>query len=261
MEQMQPQQDSPFSRSPKPFRQETLPAWLQAAGENPQHAEFNLVDLLTDSLYYPACGLNGTPIKHFSGFIHSFVYADYWIDKAQYLSDIRAPDGVTGYKAVLERDLVTADIVPTGWTPKLLPSREKWESLQRRQSHAKPFGQWTIWKRQPQFGSEHGPLYFSLLYFCGEMSALYQGLYMRLNIAPKVIALIQPGAMGGEWERPVSADSFFKQVVDANPAGLPRYLLRGSYHHGGINTSEWLEFQQEVYRIHERAATLWERTD
>jgi len=92
------------------------------------------------------------------------------------------------------------------------------------------------------------------------MSALYHGLYIRFNIAPKVIALIQPGAFGGEWEHPMNPDSFFKRVVDANPAGLPEYLLRGSFSHGRREESRWPEFQNEVYRVHERSATLWERS-
>lgn len=158
------------------------------------------------------------------------------------------------------RKLDREDVVGQGWRPSILPAREQWKDLASRERGAQPFGNWSIWKRLSGFGEEHGPIYFSLLYFCAEMSALYQGLYIRLKIAPKVIALIQPGAMGGEWEYPIDADSFFKKVVDSNPAGLPQYLLRGSYIHGRTEESCWPEFQTEVCCIHERSATLWARS-
>ncbi len=248
---------SPFNRNPSRLPSQPVPQYLLDCFNDPASPRFELPELLKDSLYYPACGLNGTPIKHLSGFVHSFVYADYWISEEDYLRDLYQGTALLGYRCMHERSLETHDIVPTGWRPPILPPRDKWERLQRQESRAKPFGRWSLWQRLPDFSTDHGPECLSLLFFGGEMSALYQGLYNRLEIAPKVIALIQPGAIGGEWERPVSPDSFFKQVVNANSAGLPQYLLRGRYDHGHSTTSEWPEFQHQICNIHERSATLW----
>lgn len=51
-----------------------LPEWLSGISENSSFPD--LYRLLTDSLYYPACGLNGTPIKYLAGNVYSFIYAD-----------------------------------------------------------------------------------------------------------------------------------------------------------------------------------------
>lgn len=250
---------NPFSRNMDGLPQTSIPSWIIEAVRAGPDAVLPLESILTDSLYYPACGLNGTPIKHFSGFIHSFVYADYGIGPNQYLSNIHMRNGIRGYLPVVQKRLKREDVVPMGWTPQILPQRRDWGRLRMRERRASPFGHWSIWERTSAFGDDHGPKYFSLLYFCGEMSAVYQGLYIRLGIAPKVIALIQPGVMGGEWENPVADDSFFKQVVNSHPAGLPQYLLRGSYNHGGNTLSKWPEFQNTFRTIHERSATLWAR--
>lgn len=247
-----------FARLPLPVRPENMPRWLEQAGRCPESAKLDLTDLLKDSLYYPACKFDGTPIKHFSGLVHSFVYADYWVNKADFLQNLRGGTALRGYCQVLDLNVAREDVVPLGWQPPILPPRDKWRLLQDRQSGAEPFGHWSIWKREPLFSEEHGPALLSLLYLGAEMSATYQGLYLRLGIVPKAIALIQPGCMGGEWEYPTEAGSFFKQVVDAHPQGLPSYLIRGSYTNGFDGTaSDWPEYQNEVCRIYERSATLW----
>lgn len=195
---MPPPAPSPFNRNPDRLPSQSVPQYLLDCLEASASPRFELPELLKDSLYYPACGLNGTPIKHLSDFVHSFVYADYWISEEDYLRDLHHGTALLGYRCMHERALQTHDIVPTGWRPPILPPRDQWERLQRQESRAKPFGRWSLWQRLPDFPADHGPECLSLLFFGGEMSALYQGLYNRLEIAPKVIALIQPGAMGGD---------------------------------------------------------------
>jgi hypothetical protein len=46
-----------------------VPNWLEQAGRSPGTAKFELTDILKDSLFYPACEFDGTPIKHFSGLV------------------------------------------------------------------------------------------------------------------------------------------------------------------------------------------------
>lgn len=247
-----------FARMALPLCCEKVPNWLEQAGRSPGTAKFELTDILKDSLYYPACQFDGTPIKHFSGLVHSFVYADYSVSKTDFLRNLRGGEGLFGYRQVLDRDVNRDEVVPVGWHPPILPPRNKWRVLQERQAGAEPFGHWSVWKREPQFSAEHGPEFLSLFYLGAEMSATYQGLYLRLGIVPKVITLIQPGCMGGEWEYPIEAGSFFKQVMNAHPNGLPEYLIRGTYTNGVEGTaSDWPEYQIEAFRIYERSATLW----
>jgi len=233
------------------------PDWLSNITSE---SEFVLEDLLVDSLYYPASGLNGTPVKFLSGNIYSFIYADYSITKQQFLTNLngRSSDcGFRGYSPVLQREIFTRDIVPAGWRPDKVPTdpreREKLLACERR---CRPFGHWSVWQRDPGFGPEHGAARFSFLFLAGEMSAVYQGLYSRLSIAPRILAIIQPGAIGGEWEGVAHDGSFFKKVVMANSAGLPEYLLHGGF--GYYNSPCWSEYTGPmITRLRERSAGLW----
>ncbi len=62
-----------------------LPEWIGAIAKGQNDLKFPLENILTDSLYYPASGLNGTPVKFLAGNIFSFVYADYGIKKQVFL--------------------------------------------------------------------------------------------------------------------------------------------------------------------------------
>jgi hypothetical protein len=244
-----------------PFCQEKVPLWLEMVGRHTETATFDLNDLLRDSLYYPACGFDGTPIKHFSGLVHSFVYADYLVKKEDLIRNLRSGSGLRGYRQVLDRDVNRHDVAPPGWYPHIMPPRNSWQHLQHRQEQTELFGHWSVWKREHHFTEKHGPEFVSLLYLGAEMSATYQGLYLRTGIVPRVVALIQPGCMGGEWEYPIEAGSFFKRVVDAHPNGKPEFLLRGTYWKSITGTlSEWPDYQVGVCSIYERSATLWRRS-
>lgn len=61
------------------------------------------------------------------------------------------------------------------------------------------------------------------------MPIVYQGLYFLNQIVPKVLSIIQPGSLGGEWEAAQEEGSFFHQVVRAHPGGMPDYLINGGY--------------------------------
>lgn len=217
--------------------------------------------IVADSLYYPACGLNGTPVKYLAGNVHSFVYADYGITEREFLDNLNGggpDDGFKHYHPVVQRKLSVHDVVPANWRPELLPTdRDRQSWLIEQERRCQPFGHWSVWQRYPDAPEDHGPQRFSFLYLAGEMSACYQGLYCWNRIAPTVLAIIQPGAIGGEWENTCSDSSFFKRVVRSNRAGLPPYLLHGGY---GFSYPEacWAEYKgPALARIPERSAGLW----
>lgn len=233
-----------------------MPNWLKECAVNIHYnkpVEFNLENLLKDSLYYPACGLNGTPIKYLSGNIYSFVYCDYLVRKEELLRNLLGNDdesGLLGYKMVYQTEITKDMIVPTNWTPSLLPESYFFQKLSMMERQAKTFGHWSIWQRDEDRDDTHGSEYISLLYFAGEMSAIYQGLYIRLKIAPLVLSIIQPGTMGGEWENVTSNNSFFKRVINANTAGLPKYLLYGGFGGEQFYTSPcWSDYDKNRLTI------------
>jgi len=238
------------------------PEWLEAISRGNIESSFPLSEIVKESLYYPASGLNGTPVKFLSGNILSFVYADYGITKNVFLANLNGngPEcGFMGYKSILQREISRNDIVPGGWRPPIVPMEEPERSrLLQQEKECQPFGHWSVWQRNPESEQSIGPNVFSFVFLSGEMSAIYQGLYCRLSIAPKILAIIQPGAMGGEWECVSSDDSFFKRVVKSNKAGFPEYLIYGGLGRGFYETPCWSEYWgHRLVQLPERYAGIW----
>jgi hypothetical protein len=244
---------------------EHVPQWLTDAAEAGSRAGFDLPSILKGSLYYPACGFDGTPIRHLAGNTHSFVYADYRTKQADFLDNLRAggPDGLfADYEAVVMRELHRDDIVPYGWQPWMHPEAGRdTDRLPMHQGDAQPFGHWSVWRRRSGAPAADRPELLSFVYFAGEMSALYQGLYLRLAIAPRMLAIIAPGRIGGEWEEVESDDAFFRSVVYANPAGMPEYLVNGGYGSADRYAKPcWSDYGGDLLaRLPERSAGVWRR--
>lgn len=241
-----------------------VPGWLARAAEKPASHPLPLRDILENSLYYPACERNGTPVKYLAGYVHSFVYVDYGVTREAFECDLNGngrDSGFRGYHSVFQRDILRSEVVPPDWSPRLLPPEEHRKRLFERERECKPFGHWSIWERNVDRDESQGPELFSFFFLAGEMSAVYQGLYIRLGIAPLILALVQTGAMGGEWEYSEANNSFFKKVIKANPAGMPEYLLHGSYcryREAPEPNPCWTEYYgQRLCALPERKAGLW----
>ncbi len=239
---------------------EKTPEWLLNIASGKDDTEFPLMNILQNSLFYPACGLNGTPVKFLGGNIHSFIYADYGIKRIDLLRNLNGNTnrcGFKGYRSLKQMYLNFEDIAPISWSPGIVPPHNKMDRILHSQRYGEAFAHWSVWERQPDFPSTHGPDLFSFIHIGGEMSSVYQALYTRNNLKPKVLAIIQPGAFGGEWECVPSDQSFFKKVVKANSAGMPDYLLNGGYG-PGYEEPCWNDYRGErLIQLPERSAGLW----
>ena len=245
-----------------------MPAWLREISERGECERFPLMEILQDSLYYPAAGLNGTPVKFLGGNIFSFIYADYGVSNREFLRNLNGIEkhcGFLGYTCALQREIRVGEIVPRGWVPPLLPENSyDRRFLLEQERRCDPFGHWSVWRRKPAFPPEHGPEAFSFLYLGGELNACYQALYIRNAIRPKVLAIIQPGSgFGGNWNHTEGNRSFFKCVVQSNPAGMPEYLLFGGFGSSSFYTLAcWNEYVGErLVQLPERYAGLWKLRD
>lgn len=238
---------------------QATPGWLRAIAAGEMKTGFPLRSILQSSLYYPASGLNGTPVKYLGGNIHSFIYADYGVYKGEFIQNLIGTGedcGFKGYQWVRQMDVHQGDLVPKGWLAPLTPNDKRSPLYNERDCI--PFGHWSVWKRKADFPPEHGPAVFSFLFLGGEMSAVYQALYTRNKLKPKVLAIIQPGCMGGEWESVTCESSFFKRVIQANPAGIPDYLLFGGFGRGFYENPCWQEYEgKRLVQLPERYAGLW----
>jgi len=218
-----------------------VPEWL--ATLNPgklAETDLPLINILTDSLYYPAAAFDGNPVKCLGGFIHSFVYVDYGVAETAVTREVAAK-GFRGYRLVGEKILREADLAPAGWTPKI-PARFQNEAdeLNRMALQIDPavFGRWYIFDRKDGLEDDHGPSRFSLLYIGGDGIATYQAIYLRNNIAPLALAIILIEYGHGHVYGPAFTDpaGFMAETVLRMGCAPPKYFVCGQV---GIVQSFW----------------------
>jgi len=155
---------------------------------------FPLHELLKGSLFYPAAGFDGTPIRHWPMGVDSFVLVDWSVDQFEFYDAIMASNAFYGYEIFASRSLHQTDLSPKGWRPRVPDSvdRDKYLiNMEMAMENGKNiFAEWVVFERLPKFGDHHGPVRFSLVYIRAEGAAAYQGLYVDNNVLPSVVTLI-----------------------------------------------------------------------
>ena len=205
---------------------------------------FPLGDVLRDSLYYPASGLQGAPVQYLTGHILSFVYVDYGYRRDEFRRELKDP-GFIGYDSVGIR-AVEQELAPQEWVVKDLLSCDG--NPQRHQNWIKPpFCDWVVLERCAEYTGSHGPERFSFLHICADGVAAFQELYVRNKITPKAIAIIQPGTgFGYNWTDFEDHTKILGRNVLGNPTGSPEFLLNGGRgRRGSSNNCPWWPVYQE----------------
>ena len=84
-----------------------IPEWLKNLNPVMPPLQVPMQELLNDSFYYPGSGLDGMPLRIFSGKIHSFVYAYYALTRERLVCEIHGDrfHRVSGYHILYEREL------------------------------------------------------------------------------------------------------------------------------------------------------------
>ena len=221
---------------PHPFddilpRQE-IPDWLlDLSNATTLPTPIPLTSICSDSCFYPASGLDASPVIILNGFIHSFVFVDYGITRDGYLSEVSSR-GFRGYQLALSRDVDRSEIVPDDWRPRMPRVFDEFRGMDRlmeAQRNCVPFGHWSIWKRLEGLDDHVGPPVFSLLFLAGEGLATFQGLYERNRIAPRALAIIQPGhAFGNNWTNFFNAAGPLWTAIEESTL-IPNHLLIGTF--------------------------------
>ena len=233
------------------------------------HGEFPVRALLYNSVYYPASAFDGGVIRDCNvnrkdWNVLSFVYVDYMATER----DLSETDMPRGYRVLGKRRLTETELVPNGWTPQIPPhfNLERYRDRVSHFANRHPFATWMVLERLPEFGEDHGPKRFSLLFLCADGVAAYQALYWTNQMKPRAIAIIQPGTgFGGNWTDFFKKDDPFYWTVSHNPAGMPDYVYCGYWSQSATaNTAnpetmqlrfDWPEYQfmepAVGYPIHE----------
>ena len=129
-------------------------------------------------------------------FLCSFVYADYGTGEDTLIENL---DGFLGYHLFATRELNPEDLA-ADQKLEMPQGIDMQDYLRYQDVWQRPFARWAVFERDDNRDDQHGPERFSLLFLGSEGVATYAALYLRYNITPKAIALIQPGhAFGLNW--------------------------------------------------------------
>lgn len=219
------------------------------------HGEFPVRALLYNSVYYPASAFDGGVIRDCNvnrkdWNVLSFVYVDYK-ETPRSLSETEMP---RGYRILGMRQLKEEELVPNGWTPQLPPNLdiERYQRIAMPYSQRHTFATWMVFERLPEFGEEHGPERFSLIFLRADGVATYQALYWTNGMYPRAIAIIQPGTgFGLNWTDFFKKDDPFYWTVNHNPAGMPEYIYCGYWSHNvatsATSTPDHIHFDWPEY--------------
>ncbi len=259
------------------MQQQPIPDWIASANE--PLGPLPLFELLDKSVYYPSCGLDGQPVKFLGGYFHSFVYVDYGVRRDDLLEllgeggrdrkqrafrdaiEARQHLPFRGYRLVACRNVEKDELTPHGWFPHLLEPCDG-NPPDRSPSGIPPFAVWSILERTESFDDTHGPARFSLLYVGGDGVASFNAMYLRNNVAPAVVAVIQPGTgFGGNYTDFEDPNQSFARLVRENPVGPPQFLLFGGRGDGGFYAGPcWPDYVNQVCRFTDRLR-LWQRIE
>ena len=202
--------------------------------------------LLSNSLYYPACDIDGGVIRYcnerFNLFgICSYVYADYTAGEDRLQANINS---FRGYHLIAKRILSPTDIGAD--KPLHMPDGIDMQEYLKYQSEWKQFGLWAVFERDKNFGELHGPERFSLIYLGAEGAATYSGLYLNNHISPKALAIIQPGTSFGfnwtdfrDWKAPLARTIRMGRT-------LPKYVFYGGHADFAYDDLYWPGYRHET---------------
>ena len=131
-------------------------------------------------------------------------------------------NGFRGYSVFDIIDLAERDLAPNGWTPHVHPTREQIERMHHF-AHAKPFGALAIFQRDADYGEDHGPSRFAIVFVGGDGIATYDAVFCNKNAPAPFALILQDHGWGGNWNC-FGKDGMMEEA--ARKSGVyPRFIL------------------------------------
>jgi hypothetical protein len=216
---------------------QVLPRWLkgyEAFADN--NKNLPLMDILKDSFFYPASGLDAWPIKYLSDNFYSFVYADYGVQEQKFLQDLH----FKGYEIVLSREIdINNELHPD------LAISFNAENIPDSIEVKNPYAYWVVAMKISD--DMEGAEMFSLLFLAVEGIKVYNRLYVDNKIAPKALAIIQPGTgFGGNWTDFMDPDGLLANCVIKSDIPKPQYLVTGGMSGAVTNEPVWSIYKHKI---------------
>ena len=181
----------------------------------------NIDHFLSDAVFYPCSGVDGTPVRFLGnkGF-SNYLYVDYSIEREKLEEEIRE-SGFRGYRCIRTDDIPEQQVFGADWEDITRIHDNTISKLHFELSD--PFVAMADFELLPDFGKEHGPLNFSIMCVRCEAITTFISVFSRRRLSPRCVAYILPGIhFGGNFS---DFKDHFGDAVRANREGLPKYLL------------------------------------
>jgi hypothetical protein len=191
------------------------------------HSMFNLRDILEDSVFYPASGIDGSAIECLSRQYRSFIHVDYSTPMVVVEQAMRSHFSGVGYELIGIKHISREELTPNGFSPpNFVLNEHEINRLERKFisdlfycRNFIPFSLWAVYELNPSnTGSTYGKVNrFSLLHIGGEACATFDALYTNNRMNPSGVAIICPGeGYGDNWT--VFRDPAFRlyQSIECN---------------------------------------------
>lgn len=205
------------------------------------NSSFNLIDILQNSVYYPASGIDSTPIEVFGNKYNSYINVDYSMSYDDVRRSMEFDFEKVGYKLVGIKDVTLEELIPNGRTYSPIELNEHELKRLKENQHiydlfysftSSVFAIWSVYELSEDLTNKSigKAKRFSLLHICGEGSVTFKALYVQNKINPRAIAIINPGeGYGDNWTKFTDYKYRFYQSVrknvDNNGADMPEYML------------------------------------
>lgn len=199
---------------------------------------FNLKTILASSVFYPASGLDASPIEVFANKYNSFVHVDYSLSCDEVIEALKTNFSPIGYKLIGLKELKREELISDG-NVSLNYTFNEHEKQRLVLEHVKEkvygnnrFAVWAVYELYPALThkTEGKTERFSILHIGGEACATFDVLYLGNKTNPKAIAIINPGeGYGDNWTKLSDSGFRFYQSIrkneDKNDAKMPESIL------------------------------------
>jgi hypothetical protein len=186
-------------------------------------ALMDIEGFLRESVYYPCCGYDGTPVRFLGKRFQRYLYVDYSIDPTGLQERLQA-QGFKGYAIADAADIDINDLTGRSWAS-LAREFQKYvpEHFSKMKRTDQPCALHVQFSRMPDYGPNHGPDTFEVMFVRSEGVTTYRTVFLRRGIAPKCLVHIRPGtAFGGNYS---GYPCELERAVRENSAGLPDFIL------------------------------------
>lgn len=225
---------------------------------------FDLKDLLIDSVFYPASGIDGKNIEYLSDKANSFVHVDYSTQRHIVEEAMRTNFTRVGYRVVGLNHISKRELTPNGFNFRGFQlndherERLKMDFIRRNFNHEnfEPFALWAVYELDETLTHKmEGKINrFSLLHIGGEACATFEAIYTNNRINPFGVAIINPGeGYGDNWTLFTDPNfRLYKMLLNNsthNNQQMPKYILTNL---GYTDVCFWPNYNQvDTYNNHE----------